>query len=182
MSSTHHSLPDYIKSKHIQIQNYLKDRLFVFACLCSKCMSRDSVRIATWPAEFPHRHTLPLPVPHMSGSAICRPLKVKGHIQTPKVNQAANNKLASFDKQMCGPPLLLHLWDIINRSYWLSVTKKGVWSFILRDGFSYRCQAKVGEFLGQLEETFLRFQKERNWTTHIVGFDQCSSKIKTVIM
>lgn len=53
--------------------------------------SRISLQTHTSSACSPHAR-----VSHLSA------LNVKGHMQMPKVNQAANNKLAGFDKQMCG--------------------------------------------------------------------------------
>lgn len=75
-----------------------------------------------------HTDTLPLPALHISGSAICRPFKVKGHIQMPKVSQTTNNKLPGLtNKCVANVPALL---VGCNEQKLLAkcVTKESVWS------------------------------------------------------
>lgn len=77
-------------------------------------------------------------------------LKVKGHLQTSEVNQAANNKSASFNKQIHS-----QLW---NSTFKIQLTGVSSYAYhrercvvLLRDGTSYSCQAKVEQFLGSLK-------------------------------
>lgn len=94
--------------------------------------------------------------PHVRVSHLSTPA-VKGHIKLSQVNQAANNKLTIFDKQMFG-----HLLSSTGGIQLTRVTVHHQESCVvfLRDCTSYSCQAKVGEFLDHVEERFLRFHKK----------------------
>lgn len=110
------------------------------------------------------------------GQPFVRPRRFKGHIQTPKVNQATNNKSPSFDKQLCG-----HHWSSAGGTQLTGLgARRKVCVVSLTDGTSCRCRAEAGEFLGQESGGF---HKEFALvcaadSSQILGFDQFAASFQ----
>lgn len=144
------------KTSDANIQHNLKDRLSVCMCGQSVCIFQGQTKKgqvktpqALWLKtvwEPPHgwedfltdTHFLCL-VDTCQGQPFVGPWGSKATFRPPKVNQAANNKLARFWQTNLWPPFELRWWDVINRSGWLNVSRREACVVFSFDGW-YKLQ------------------------------------------